>query len=100
MTEDRAAVQAFAGRVVHALAHTPYTAPNGADLGGFDKGGRAFVLLTTEKEQNSASGEKVHVNTMLILVESDGYWIVMAEAVDDAAKEKMQAGAVDVSTRR
>lgn len=42
----------------------------------------------------------VHVNMLLMLTESNGYWVVMAEIVDDASKPIMQAGGMVVSKRR
>jgi len=103
-TKDRAAVAAFARRVVHAFAHTPYIPPGGADFGGFDAGRRAFVTLTAEKSvavpnNDRAQGEIVHVNILVTLTESNSYWVVMAEMVDDASKTIMQAGGVGVSER-
>jgi len=104
-TEHRAAVTKFAQRVVHALANTPYIPPGGADFGGFDAGKRSFVTLTADKNvavpgNGPAQGNMVHVNTMLILTESNGYWVVMAEMVDDASKGIMQAAGMGVSERR
>jgi hypothetical protein len=104
-TEDRAAVTKFAQRVVHGLANTPYIPPGGADFGGFDAAKRPFVTLTADKNVvvpgvGPAQGNMVHVNTMLILTESNGYWVVMAEMVDDASKGIMQAAGVGVSERR
>lgn len=104
-SKDRAAVAKFAHRVVQAFKYTPYIPPGGADFGGFDTGGRAFVTLVAEKDvalsgTDSAHGDTVHVNTLLMLIESSGYWIVMAEIVDDASKNVMQAGSMGVSKLR
>ena len=101
-TKDRAK---FVQRVIHAFANTPYIPPGGADFGGFDAGKRTFVTLTADKNvvvpgNGPAQGNMVHVNTMLILTESNGYWVVMAEMVDDASKGIMQAAGVGVSERR
>lgn len=103
--KDRAAVGAFAHRVVHALALTPYIPPGGADFGGFDAGRRAFVTLVADKRvvvpgNDPAQGETVHVNMLLTLTESNNYWVVAAEMVDDASKAIMQAGHFGVSKRR
>src|SRR5579862_7553394 len=101
-TKDRKAVTAFAGRVVHALALTPYIPPSGADVGGYDAGKRTFVTLTADKNVEVSGGveaHKVHVNTLLMLTESSNYWVVMAEMVDDEAKRTMQAVGVDVNVR-
>ncbi len=62
-------------------------------------------MLKAEKIVEASNGiaappNKVHVNTLLMLIESSNYWIVMAEMVDDDAKTTMQAAAVDVSQRR
>lgn len=102
--KHRAAVQAFAKRVVHALAYTPYIPPGGADVGGFDAGGRAFITLAADKNvivpgKNTAQDRTVHVNMLLMLTESKGYWVVVAEIVDDASKAIMQAGHFGVSKR-
>lgn len=104
-TKDRAAVKKFAQRVVHALALTPYIPPGGADFGGFDAGRRAFVTLVADKNlavprNGSAEGDTVHVNMLLMLTESNGYWVVMAEIVDDASKTIMQASAMGWTERR
>lgn len=99
-TKDRPAVATFARRVVRALAHTPYISPNGADFGGFDAGGRAFVTITAEKNVTVSGSNPVHVNTLLMVTESNGYWVVVAEMVDDQSKAIMQAGGVDISERR
>jgi hypothetical protein len=104
-TTDHAAVGAFARRIVHAFVHSPYIPPTGADFGGFDSGGRVFVTINAETnvasaEDSPAQGATVHVNTMLMLTESKGYWLVMAERVDDESKKIMQAGSVDISLRR
>lgn len=104
-TKDRGAVTKFAGRVVHAFAHTPYIPPEGSDFGSFEAGKRAFVTLIADKNvvvpgNGPAQNETVHVNMLLMLTESNGYWIVTAEMVDDAAKAIMQAAGIGVSERR
>jgi hypothetical protein len=104
-TTNHAAVATFAQRIVHAFVHTPYIPSGGADFGGFDAGGRAFVTLTAEKnvmasEDTPAQKDTVHVNTLLMLTESNGYWVVVAEILDDESKKIMQAGGVDISVRR
>jgi hypothetical protein len=103
--KDRGAVTKFAGRVVHAFADTPYIPPGGSDFGSFEAGKRAFVTLVADKKvvvqgNGPAQGETVHVNMLLMLTESNGFWIVTAEMVDDAAKAIMQAAGVGVSERR
>jgi hypothetical protein len=102
--KNRKAVTAFARRVVHALAFTPYIPPSGADFGGFEIGKRAFVTLTAEKNVElpggiTASPKQVHVNTLLMLTESNSYWVVMAAMTDDEAKKTIQASGVDVIER-
>ena len=102
--KNRKAVAAFAHRVVHALAFTPYIPPSGADFGGFQVGKRALVTLTAEKNVEISGGitappNRVHINTYLMLMESSNYWVVMAEMVDDEAKRTMHAGRVDLSVR-
>jgi hypothetical protein len=104
-TKDRAAVTKFARRVVHAFAHTPYIPPGGADFGGIDAGRRAFVTLVADKNvvvpgNGPPQGDTVHVNMLLMLTESNGYWVVMAAMVDDASKGIMQAARMGVSKRR
>ena len=42
----------------------------------------------------------VHVNTLLTITESNGYWVVIAEMVNDASKQIMQASHFGVSVRR
>ncbi len=102
--QDRVAVTKFARRITNAFAHTPYIAPDGADFGGFDAGRRAFITITTGKKVSVERGmpsrkEIIHVNTLLTFIESNGYWIVAAEQVDDEAKKIVQAGHIDVSER-
>lgn len=104
-SKNRAAVTKFGRRAVAALALTPYIPPGGADCGGYDAGRRAFVLLYADKNvevpsSGAAQSATVHVNMLLMLTESNGYWVVMAEMVDDASKSIMQAGGMDVIERR
>jgi hypothetical protein len=73
---------------VHAVAGTPYISQKGADVGAFDSGKRAFVTLTADKNaavpnNGSTQHDTVHVNTLLMITESNGYWVVIAEMVDD-----------------
>ena len=63
---------------MHALAGTPYISQNGADVGGFDAGKRAFVLLEADKNVAApGNGSKreytVHAMTLLTITESNGY---------------------------
>lgn len=104
-TKDRAAVTKFARRVVNALAHTPYIPPGGADFGGFDAGGRAFITLVADKNaeipgSGPVQAARVHLNMSLMLTQSNGYWVVMAEMVDDTSKPIMQGAGMGVSKRR
>lgn len=104
-SKNRTAVTKFGSRAVAALALTPYIPAGGADCGGFDAGGRAFVTLFADKNvdvpgRGGAQPATVHVNMLLMLTESNGYWVVMAAMVDDASKAIMQEGGMGVSKRR
>ena len=101
---NRKAVTAFAQRVVAALKLTPYIPPGGADFGGFNAGKRPIVTLKADYTVDPAGApteppNKVHVNTLLMLIESSDYWIVMAEIVDDDAKKTMEASNFELSDR-
>lgn len=77
-TTNHAAVTKSAQRIVHAFARTRSIRPDGAKLGGFDAGGRSFAMLSTERnvtitEVAPAQKSLVHVNTLLMLTESNGY---------------------------
>ncbi|HTZ84991.1 MAG TPA: hypothetical protein VMB66_17445 [Candidatus Acidoferrales bacterium] len=98
--KDRAAVRKFAERVAHSFARTPYIGESGSDFGSFDAGGHTFVTLAADKNVPSNDQETVHVNMPLMLTESNGYWVVVAEIVDDNSKAIMEGSRFGISERR
>jgi hypothetical protein len=103
-TKDAKAVGVFALRVVNALASTPYSPPGGADFSAYDAGKHAFVTLATQQNVDvpdavTTSPHKVHVNILLTLTESNNYWVVMSEMLDDEAKKTMGTGWADMNVR-
>jgi hypothetical protein len=79
---DPGEVRSLAGRIIHAFAHSPYIASDGADIGAFQQENLFFVMLTG---QSSAGPDKtaVHENMMLSVTEFNGYWIGWATRADD-----------------
>lgn len=82
-------VRAIAGKILHAFAHSPYIAPDGADVGASQQESLLFVVLTGQCPA-SASNKGVHENIMLSFTAFNGYWIGWATRADDERTEQLK----------
>ena len=94
--EDRKKILKFAGKIVKAFSNTPYITQKGADVDADRVGGRLIIILKGERVINAVEGsdqsthKAVHVNTLLTVMESNGYWVVWSASVDDASRETLK----------
>jgi hypothetical protein len=82
-------VRAIAGQIIHAFAHSPYIAPDGADVGAFQQENLVFIVLTGQCA-TGACDKGVHENMMLSFTAFDGYWIGWATRADDERTEQLK----------
>jgi hypothetical protein len=93
---DRKKIQQFAEKITKSFSNTPFITRKGADLDADSFGGRLFLILTGDSVIQPTSGpgqtltSPVHVNTLLCLAESKGYWVMWGIVADDAAKETLK----------
>lgn len=89
-------MQKFAEKVFHYFSNTPFISTKGVDFLEDHSTGRLIILLGGEKEVNAvedppvATSELLHVNLLLGLRESSGYWIAWGAVSDDASKEVLR----------
>lgn len=88
-------VRAIAAKIIHAFAHSPYIAPDGADVGAFQQESLLFVMLTGSCPA-SASNKGVHENLMLTFTAFNGYWIGWATRADDERTQQLKNDASNV----
>jgi hypothetical protein len=83
----------LAGPLIHALSKSPYIAPNGADVGGFQQEGLYFLVLTGESSTGPSGVGKasVHENILLTVTEFNGYWIGWGSRADDERTAQLKA---------
>jgi hypothetical protein len=87
---DTGDIRAIAGKIIHAFAHSPYIAPDGADVGAFQQESLLFVMLTGQCAA-SASNKGVHENIMLSFTAFNGYWVGWATRADDERTEQLKS---------
>jgi hypothetical protein len=92
--KDKKKIREFAHQIVNAFSHTSYISRNGADFDADIQAGRLAIWLTGDELINALDGqatkEPLHVNRLLGLVESNGYWVAWATLVDDSTKAELQ----------
>jgi hypothetical protein len=102
---NKGKIQKFAGKIVKAFSNTPYILPSGADVDALnlDLARRPIIILTGESVINAiedpspVTKEPLHVNVLLCLRESNGYWVAWGALADDASKEELKKTNVDFS---
>ncbi len=92
--KDKKQIQEFAHKIVNSFSHTPYISRDGADIDSSLQAGRLAIFLTGADLVNALDGqatkEPLHVNRLLGMVESNGYWVAWANLADDSTKAELQ----------
>jgi hypothetical protein len=92
--KDKKKIQEFARKIVNSFSHTPYISRNGADIDAGFQADRIGIWLTGADLINAIDGqatkEPLHVNRLLGLVQSNGYWVAWANVADDSTKAELQ----------
>jgi hypothetical protein len=92
--KDKKKIQELAHQIVNSFSHTSYISRNGADIDADLQAGRLAIRLAGDDFINALDGqatkEPLHVNRLLGLVESNGYWVAWANLADDSTKAELQ----------
>jgi hypothetical protein len=92
--KDKEKVREFARKIVNSFSHTPFISRNGADIDAGFQAERLGIWLTgadfIDVLDGQATKEPLHVNRLLGLVESKGYWVAWANVADDSTKAELQ----------
>jgi hypothetical protein len=88
---DRKSILTFSERITKSFSKTPYVSRKGADVGAVTLAGRLVVQLTGDDVINAGDERKLHVNTLLCVTESNGYWVAWAAVADDPTREQLTA---------
>jgi hypothetical protein len=91
--KDLAGIQKFAKTTIATFSHSPFISPNGADYGAERIESKLVIRfvgdMMTDASEVPAERPRgpVHVNLMLSVTESNGYWVAWSAVADDGAKE-------------
>jgi hypothetical protein len=93
---DKKGILKFADRMVKAFSKAPFISRNGVDIGAQVVEGKLFIAVTGDELINALAGrdrsekQPLHVNTLLSLAESNGYWVAWTAVADDPSRDRLK----------
>jgi hypothetical protein len=94
--KDKKKIVRFAEKITKSFSKTPFISRHGADVSAGALAGRVVVILTGDDVISADDGsietakKALHVNTLVSVTQTNGYWVAWTALADDPAREQLR----------